>query len=147
MRVRPDRLLKTAGVGGAGAIWGLGLARLAAEAGHLAWLHVSPLAVAGLVAVCAAVVLALWRWMERLGGRAPAAITPLALPLLYVAGAVSRPLGGCVLVVGGAVLALMIVWGDRVRWLAPVVLGLLVFSLYLSTLLPSVAKRIRLSFR
>ena len=49
-------------------------------------------------------------------------------------------MAGCVLLVGGAVLALLVAWGDRIRWLPPVVLGLATLALYLRTLLPSVGQ-------
>ncbi len=168
MKPRPDDCLPVAVVGGAGAIWGLGLARLMAEAGFWTLLYVSPLAVAGVAIVCAAIVLALLEWKRQLVGvtgppkqlsassrsggvvallpRSPLVIghwslvISLTLPLLYVTGVVSRPLAGCVLLIGGATLALLLAWGNRVRWMPPLVLGLAPFALYLRTLLPSVGQ-------
>ncbi|HUX76286.1 MAG TPA: DUF2723 domain-containing protein [Anaerolineae bacterium] len=181
--------MRVAGVGGAGAIWGLGLARLVAEAGFCPLLYGSPPAVAAVAALCAAIALlpALRRLHassavgqspldeDALGLRSPvqpsqgfgrnALVTlphspfsilhsPLVighwslvidpwffvLPLLYVTGVVSGPLAGCTLLVGGAVLALLVAWGDRIRWLPPAVLGLATLALYLRTLLPSVGQ-------
>ena len=159
MRLRPDDLLRVAGVGGAGAIWGLGLARLVAEAGFWSPLYGSLPAVAGVAIVCATVVIVLWLWTGHLPhshtsplphphtpilphspGFPPVSFIPLAFPLLYVAGVVSHPLAGCVLLAGGAVLALLAVWGDRARWMPPAVLGMVAFWLYLRTLLPSVGQ-------
>jgi len=185
-RLRPDGWLRVAGVGGAGAIWGLGLARLVAEAGFYPLLYGSLPAVVSAAALCAAIALlpALRRLHassavgqspldeDALGLRSPAQpsqgfgrnavvtlphspfsilhspfsighwtlVIPLALPLLYVTGAVSGPLAGCALLVGGAVLALLVAWGDRIRWMPPAVLGLASFALYLRTLLPSVGQ-------
>ncbi len=137
MRLRPDDLLRVAGVGGAGAIWGLGLARLVAEAGFCTPLYGSLLAVAGVAIVCSTIALTLW-WC--IGLPASCFLFPASFSLLYVAGVVSHPLAGCVLLVGGAVLALLVAGGDRVRWMPPTVLGLAVFGLYLRTLLPSVGQ-------
>jgi len=137
MKLRPDDWWRVAGVGGAGAIWGLGLARLMAEAGFWTLPYVSPLAVAGVAIVCAAIVLALW-WC--IGLPASCFLLPASFSLLYVTGVISRPLAGCVLLVGGATLVLLLVWGDRVRWMPPLVLGLAPFALYLRTLLPSVGQ-------
>jgi hypothetical protein len=181
-RLRPDGWLRVAGVGGAGAIWGLGLARLVAEAGFCPLLYGSPPAVAAVAALCAAIALlpALRRLHassavgqspldeDALGLRSPvqpsqgfgrnALVTlphsPFSIghwslvighwsfvfPLLYVTGVVSGPLAGCALLVGGAVLALLVAWGDRIRWLPPAVLGLATLALYLRTLLPSVGQ-------
>jgi hypothetical protein len=171
-RLRPDSWWLIAGVGGAGAIWGLGLARLVAEAGFCPLLYGSPPAVA---ALCAAIALLLplrrlhtSSTVEQspLGENAPGLCSPaqpsqgfgrdavitlppspffigpcsLVLPLLYVTGAVSGPLAGCALLVGGAVLALLVAWGDRIRWLPPAVLGLATLALYQCTLLPSVGQ-------
>jgi len=145
MRLRPDDLSRVAGVGGAGAIWGLGLARLVAEAGFWPPLYTSPLLVALVAVSCAVLAIALsssslvighWslvidRW---------SLVIPLTFPLLYVTGLVSHPRAGCVLLAGGVVLALLVAWGGRVRWMPPVVLGLASFGLYLRTLLPSVGQ-------
>lgn len=150
MRPLPDDWLNVAGAGGAGAIWGLGLARLMAEAGFWTPLYGSLLAVAGVSIACAAIALAVWLWWvgrtstsdtpTSLHSRRfpPVFFIPLALPLLYVTGIVSSPLSGCVLLAGGVVLPLLLAWGGRVRWMPPLVLGLTVFALYLRTLLPSV---------
>ena len=141
MRPRPDAWLHVAVVGGAGAIWGLGLARLMAEAGFWTLLFVSPLTVASVAIICAAIALAVWLLPHSnapIPQHSHTSAILLALPLLYVTGVVSHPLAGCVLLVGGVTLALLLVWGDRVRWLPPAVLGLATFALYLRTLLPSV---------
>ncbi len=136
MRLHPDDLSRVAGVGGAGAIWGLGLARLVAEAGFWPPLYGSPLLVAVIAVACAALAIVLSSWP--VGHRSW--VIPLAFPVLYVAGVVSYPLAGCVLLAGGAVLALLVMWGGKVRWMPPAVLGLVVFVLYLHTLLPSVGQ-------
>ncbi len=135
LRLQLNDLLRAAGAGGAGAIWGLGLARLLAEVGFCSLLYVSPLAVAGVSVACAAIALALWLFSRP---RAPTPTLPLTLPLPYVTGIVPSPLAGCVLLVGGAVLVLLLAWEDRARWLPPAVLGLVTFALYLRTLLLSV---------
>ncbi len=135
MKPRPDDWLSVAEVGGAAVIWGLGLARLMAEAGFWTLLYVSPLAVAGVALVCAAIALTLW-WC--IGLPASCFLLPASFSLLYVTGIVSFPLAGCVLLAGGVGLALLLAWGGRVRWMPPLVLGLTVFALYLCTLLPSV---------
>ncbi|MBU0704392.1 MAG: DUF2723 domain-containing protein, partial [Chloroflexi bacterium] len=134
MRPRPD-WLRLAGVGGAAAIWGLGLARLVAEAGFWPPLYGSPLAVVGIASACAGVALALWQ--RPLPPYSPA---PLLLALLYVTGVVPHPLAGGVLLVGGAALALLAAWGERARWTVPAALGFATFALYLHTLLPSVGQ-------
>ncbi len=135
-----------------GAFWGLGLARLAAEAGFWPLLYASPLAVVGVVVACAGVALALWLYRKPhhrgTGGAgskgipAPAlqAGAPLLLALLYAIGIVPHPLAGGVLLVGGAALALLAAWGERARWTVPATLGLTTFALYLRTLLPSVGQ-------
>jgi len=138
MRLHLDDLLRVAGIGGAGAIWGLGLARLAAEAGFSTLLYDSPLAVAGVAVVCAVIVIVLRS--SNSANPCSSAFIPLSFPLLYVVGVVSFPLAGCVLLIGGAALALLLAWGDRVRWMPPAVLGLASFVLYLRTLLPSVGQ-------
>lgn len=137
MRLRLSDPLRTVLVGGAGAIWGLGLARLVAEAGFSLLLFRSLPAAGAIAALCAAVVLALWLRGGR-SGRDVVALVPLAFPLLYVAGIVAGPLAGGALLVAGAVLPLLLLWGDRLRWMVPTVLGAVVFALYLRTLLPSV---------
>jgi len=157
MRLCPDDWLRVVGVGGAGAIWGLGLARLVAEASFWPLLYGSLPAVAGVAIVCAAIVIILWLWTAHLlhphtltlsHSQFPlAALVPLTLPLLYVAGVVSYPLAGCVLLVGGAVLALLVAWGDRAPWVPPAVLSLTPFALYLRTLLPSVGQADTLEFQ
>ncbi len=150
MRLQLNDSLRAAGVGGAGAIWGLGLARLLAEAGFWSLLYFSPLAVAGVAIACAAIALTLWLWKIRfLYSHTPTPphfqafssfVIPLTLPLLYVTGIIPQPLAGCVLLAGGAVLPLLMVWGERVRWMPPVVLGLVTFALYWRTMLPSVGQ-------
>ena len=138
MRRRPDDLLRVVGVGGAGVVWGLGLARLVAEVGFWPPLYASPLLVAVIAVACAMPAIALssssWaigRWSS---------VIPLVFPFLYVTGVVSQPLAGCVLLVGGGVLALLVAWGERVRWMPPAVLVLAAFGLYLRALLPSVGQ-------
>ena len=175
-RPRPDSVLRAVGVGGAGALWGLGLARLAAEAGFLPLLYHFPLAVATVALVFSALLLTLYLWTIRprnTGAIPPSPpsspivhwfivhcslshcplshcslshcplshcslFIPLSLPLLYVTGLVPRPLAGGVLLVGGAILALLLAWGGRARWLPPASLGVVVLALYLCTLLPTV---------
>ena len=66
MRLCPDDWLRVVGVGGAGAIWGLGLARLVAEASFWPLLYGSFPAVAGVAIVCAAIVIILWLWTAHL---------------------------------------------------------------------------------
>ena len=105
MKLRPDGLWRVAGVGGAGAVWGLGLARLVAEADFCTPLYGSLPAVAGVAIGCAAILIALYwslvipHWSF---------LIPLLLPLPYITGLVSGPLAGGVLLVGGAVLALLL---------------------------------------
>jgi len=135
MKPRLDGWLRIAGVGGAGAVWGLGLARLVAEASFWPLLYASPLAVVGVAVACAGVALALWRC-----SLLPCPPTPLLLALLYTIGIVPHPLAGGVLLVGGAALALLTAWGERARWTIPAALGLTTFALYLRTLLPSVGQ-------
>jgi len=142
-RLHPDQWLGVAGAGGAGAAWGLGLARLMAEVAFWTPLYSSPLLVAAVAAVCAVLAAALWLWLGRLShsdSTSTAFLIPFAFPLLYATGIVSHPLAGCVLLVGGPVLAALVVWGDRARWMPPAALGLVVFILYLRTLLPSVGQ-------
>ncbi len=131
-------------VGGAGAVWGLGLARFLAEAARWPFFYTSPLAVAVLAIVGAAVALGLWRWSawERRSGSEAAwsSFVPLVLPLLYVAGAASRPLAGGTLLVGGAGLTLLLAWRERPSWILPALLGLVALFVYLRTLLPSVGE-------
>ncbi|RLC65062.1 MAG: hypothetical protein DRI48_07125, partial [Chloroflexi bacterium] len=146
MKLRLDDLLRAAGLGGGGAIWGLGLARLAAEAGFQPSFYGSPTIVTG-VAVVGAVAAITLQLRPR---RSPRSLDPasskfylfffvlVALPLPYVTGVVAHPLAGCVLVIGGAALALLVVWENRPRWVPPFVLGISTLALYLRTLLPSV---------
>ncbi len=136
MRPRPDGLLRAVGAGGAGAIWGLGLARLGAEAGFCSFLHGSLLGVAGVVAMCAVLAGA----VAAVALRRAAVFIPLILPFPYVVGLTPGPLAGCVLLIGGALLALLLAWGDRARWMPPAVLGLATLGLYLRTLLPGVGQ-------
>ncbi len=160
MRPRPDpvpgrsrrhRLARAAAVGGAGAIWGLGLARLLAEGGFETLFCTSPLAVAATAIACAGLALTFWR----LSFSASAGLTvggwasflPLTLPLLYAVGGVSGPLAGVALLLGGAGLALLTTWRDRPAWLLPASLGLAVICLYLRTLLPSVGEADTLEFQ
>ncbi len=151
MRLHPD----TGGaavVGGAGAVWGLGLARFLAEA--LLWSpSYSSVLVVGAVALgCAAVFAALWRWVP-LGSSLSSAtdrwslIAPLGLSLLYVFGVVSGPLAGGVLLAGGALLAVLLAWQDRPAWVVPALLGVIVFGTYVRTLLPSVGEADVLEFQ
>jgi len=137
MRPRPDDWLRIAVAGGAGAVWGLGLARLVAEAGFWPPLYESLLAVAGVTVACAGIFLALWR---RANPPASCLLLPASFSLLYATGVVSTPLAGGVLLGGGAVLALLVAWGERLRWTVPAALGLTTFVLYLRTLLPSLGQ-------
>ena len=152
MKALPDGSLRVAVAGGAGAIWGLGLARLVAEAGFFPTLYGSVPAVAALAILSAATVLLL-TFRSRSSSFAHFSfvhlsfsnlsfsnlsfVIPLILPVPYVVGVVSGPLAGGVLLVGGAVLALLVALGGRNRWMPPAALGLAVFGLYLRTLLPS----------
>jgi hypothetical protein len=151
MKLRPDGFPGVVGAGAAGAAWGLGLARLVAEIGLCAPLFCSPLLVAVVSSICAVLTAVLWRWRQRRrfsehsplsGYQVPlsAAFIPLFFPLLYVAGVIPDPLAGCVLLIGGAVLAVLIPWADQVVWPPLVVLGLTVLGLYLRTLLSSVGR-------
>ncbi len=149
---RARALGRTAVVAGGGSIWGLGLARVLAEAGRWILLYESPLAV-GAVAVGTALLVAVpWHWCT-LVRRSPGFVShwslaaPLSLPLLYAIGAVSGPLAGGVLLLGGSLLAVLVVGQDPPRWLVPVVLALVTLSTYLRTLLPSVGVADGLEFQ
>lgn len=138
-------------VGGSGAVWGLGLARLIAEGGFWTFFYTSPLAAALTALVCAAFFLALWRLLYRppLPRRVGlwAAFLPLALPLLYVTGLASGSLAGAALLVGGAGLTVVAGWSDRPSWLLPALLALVSLAVYGSTLLPSVGEADTLEFQ
>ena len=132
-----------AGVALSGAIWALGLARLMAEVGFLAPTYASPPSVAGITCLCVVAFLALWRRMRHWPSpHFPdwSILLPLAFPLPYVVGLIQTPLSGGTLLIGGAVLALLLAWGDRAPWLPPAALGLITFVLYLRTLLPSIGQ-------
>ncbi|RLC88083.1 MAG: hypothetical protein DRJ03_03835 [Chloroflexi bacterium] len=137
MKPRLDGLLRVAGISGAGAIWGLALARLAAEAGLWPPLYESLLAIAGVASVCTGLVFALWR---RTNPPASCLLPLASLSLLYVTGIIPGPLAGCVLLIGGGVLALLAAWGDRAQWTPPAILGLATFAIYTRTLLPSLGQ-------
>jgi len=137
MRPHPDNRWRIVWVGGAGAIWGLGLARLIAEVSFWPPLYDSPLTVAGVAAVCAGTLLALWRLADP---PASCLLLPASCSLIYVTGIVSLPLAGGVLLVGGAMLAMLMAWGKQTRWTVPTLLGLTTLALYLRTLLPSVGQ-------
>ncbi len=152
------RLARAAAVGGAGAIWGLGLARLLAEGGLRTLFYTSSLVVTATAIGCAGLALALWRLSlftpARLTVDGWAFLLPLALPLPYAVGAVSGPRAGAVLLLGGAGLALLMAWrwraaglGRRPPWLLPALLGLVTLGLYLRTLLPSVGEADTLEFQ
>jgi hypothetical protein len=151
VRSRGRRLARAAAVGGAGALWGLGLARLLAEGGFETLFYTSLLVVVATAIGCAGLALALWRLSlftpARLTVGGWASLLPLALPLPYVVGAVSGPLAGVVLLLGGAGLVLFMAWWDRPPWLLPASLGLAVLCLYLFTLLPSVGEADTLEFQ
>ncbi|MCX7683086.1 MAG: DUF2723 domain-containing protein [Anaerolineae bacterium] len=133
---RPPELLRRTLAGLAGAVWGLAIARLMAEAGFCTPLYSSHWAVAACAAVCALLCARLCR----------SALTACAgLLLLYVTGLVAGPLAGGVLLTGGALCALLVELEARNRclvqeWVAPLVLGLVALGLYLRTLLPSVGQ-------
>jgi len=141
---RVRRLGRTAAVGGAGAVWGLGLARFLAEAALWPLFYTSPAAVSVLTAACAVAALGLWRWWSRAPGSSTelrwSSLIPLFLSFPYIVGAVTGPLGGGALLIGGAGLALLTAWRRRPRWVLPFLLGLMTLCLYLRTLLPSVGE-------
>lgn len=84
MRLRLNDLLRAVGVGGAGTICGLGLARLLAEAGFCTLLYVSPLAVAGIAIVCAAIALVLYSTLTSTSTLIPTSILALTTFALYL---------------------------------------------------------------
>lgn len=132
----PPELLRRTLAGLAGAVWGLAAARLAAEAGFFTLLYSSIVAVAVCAAVCGLVSAILCR---------VALSTSSVVLLPYVLGLVSGPLAGGVLLIGGALFALLLDWEERARrsvqeWLAPLSLGLAASALYLRTMLPSVGQ-------
>jgi hypothetical protein len=137
-----------------GSVWGLGLARLWAEAGRLSALYAYPVVV-GLVALGGAVVaVGLWRWLSPVSSPAVRPISfavPLALPALYVLGVVAGPLAGGVLLIGGAALAALeaaTVTGEKQPlWVLPALLGLVTLALDLRTLLPSIGEADTLEFQ
>ena len=136
---RPDRVLLPAAIGGAGAVWGLGLARLGAEAGFLPWLFISPVAAVALAAGCAALAVVAGR-RQRALDRAALTLAPLALPILYVTGLARGVLAGCVLAIGAAIATLLLARGERARWGPPTILALVVLAVFLRTLLPGVGE-------
>jgi len=161
MRPRPDsppdlsrvgQLGRAAVVGGAGAIWGLGLARFLAEAALWSPFYRSAWVAGAFSLGCALCVLALRRWFP-LGSNSPTVVRqwswaiPLGLPALYVGGAFSHPLAGGVLLVGGALLALLVAWRRAPAWLPAVLLVLTALALTLRTLLPSVGEADTLEFQ
>jgi hypothetical protein len=161
MRPRPDsprgssrvgELGRAAVVGGAGTFWGLGLARFLAEATLWAPAYRSWLVAGGIALGCALLVLVFWRW-STFASDPPAVVldwssaASLGLALPYVFGAWSRPLAGGVLLVGGALLALLLAWQGRPGWLPPVLLVLAALAVYLRTLLPSVGEADTLEFQ
>ncbi|MGD9002009.1 MAG: hypothetical protein PVF04_05025, partial [Anaerolineae bacterium] len=114
MRFRPDDVPGVVVVGVLGAVWGLGLARLLAEAGLQSLLYTSRVVVVLVALGCALVVVVLWRSSSPLARSSfPVA---LALPALYSFGVVADPLAGAALLIGGAGLtalgALRTVWQD-----------------------------------
>ncbi len=146
MRPRPE-LLYRAGAGMAGAVWGLALARLIAEAGFCAPLYSSALAVVALACGCGVVSVVTPR----------IALIATAVPLLlYVVGIVTGPVAGGVLLAGEALFSLLFSleeqttgdpppfrsrWRTRaLKWLAPLSLSLVALGLYLRTMLPSVGQ-------
>jgi hypothetical protein len=139
-------------VGGAGAIWGLGLARLLAEGALWSPAYRSPWVVAGIGLGCALVTLVLWHWSFLSSGSAArtpcwSSVIPLGLPLLYASGVFSSPLAGGVLLAGGALLSLLVAWRDPPGWLPVALLALTTLALYLRTLLPSVGEADTLEFQ
>jgi hypothetical protein len=149
MRPRPDDVPGEVVVGVAGAVWGLGLARLLAEAALQSVLYSSALIVAVVALGCAVVAVALWHFWPPVLGSLSA--IPLALPALYTVGIVTGPLAGGVIVVGSGVLtvlvAMLTVWQDRHRWLLPPSLALVTLALDLRTLLPSIGEADTLEFQ
>ncbi|MEA3375227.1 MAG: DUF2723 domain-containing protein [Chloroflexota bacterium] len=150
MRVRA--LGHAALVGGAGAAWGLGLSRFLAEA-VLWWpLYSSRLAVGAVALGCGLIAAAFWRWSfilfpSRAEVGSLASVTPLVLPLFYGIGVVSHPLAGGLLLLVGALLALLLAWEDRPTWLLSVLLALGASGLYVRTLLPSVGEADTMEFQ
>ncbi len=149
---RTRALGRAAVVAGGGSIWGLGLARVLAEAGRWTLLYESPLAVGAVALGCALLVAVPWFWRTLV--RPSPGVTshwslaaPLSLPLLYAIGAVSGPLAGGVLLLGGSLLALLVVWQDPPRWFVPALLAAVTLSTYLRTLLPSVGVADGLEFQ
>jgi len=157
MRQRPSDLLGAGLIGAAGAIWGLGLARLLADANFWTLLHGSVLAVAGLALACAVIVVLLFFLASNArsfsNAFTPLRSLPLFLPLLYVVGgwASASPLAGAALVIGGAILTLLLIGAssrqapdccgeDLPAGVLPTLLGLVTLALYLRTLLPSVGE-------
>ncbi|MFW6135672.1 MAG: protein O-mannosyl-transferase family [Chloroflexota bacterium] len=152
MRPRPERAPRAVVVGGAGAVWGLGLARFLAEAALWSPAYDSTLVVGGIAISCGLAVLGLRR-RSTVASDSSAIIghwssaAPLALPVLYVTEVFAGPLAGGVLLIGGAALALLVTWRDRPGWLLPVLLGLATLGLTLRTLLPSVGEADTMEFQ
>lgn len=152
MRPHPDGVPGIAIVGAAGAAWGLGLARFLAET--LLWppLYSSVLVVGAVALGCAAVLVAVHRWVPFVPCSSSLlnhwwVAMPLGLSLLYVTGIVAGPLAGGVLLTGGVLLAVLVSWQHRPAWLLPALLGLIAFGIYLRTLLPGVGEADVLEFQ
>lgn len=146
MRHHSDSVWYGAVVGVAGAVWGLGLARLMAEVGLQSVFYGSYLAVGAVAMAASGSSLLVLRSIGR-PSHGVVAWVPLALVAPYVVGLISQPLAGVVLLIGGGVLTLLLMLGNRHRWFPLVLVGLLASTLYLSTLLPHMGEADTLEFQ
>ncbi|NLE44847.1 MAG: DUF2723 domain-containing protein [Chloroflexi bacterium] len=127
------------GAGLAGAVWGMALSRVVAEAGLVRSIWTSPWLVGVLTAGGALAFGATWR-RTRVESAGLGGALPLCFPLLYLLGWVSSPLaGGLLLAVGlGAVVLPRLL--ERWRWLPLFVFGAITATVYLKTMLPSLGE-------